>query len=65
MDGIYRSRRRPDRITEMERVGNNQLFEIDDIGDEKQIDEEKGEDGEIARTFCQGNRTAVYNWSSL
>ena len=38
----------------MRRVGDNQLLDIDNIGDEQDVDEEKSQNSDIPRLFDSG-----------
>lgn len=37
----------------MSKVSNNKLFDIDDIGDQQNVDEEECENGDVTRSFRQ------------
>ena len=43
VDEIHQRRRRPQRVGEVAwaRIGDDQLLQVDDVGDEKQVDDEK------------------------
>src|SRR6266704_450042 len=60
VNSIDGERRWPDGIGEMCRVGNNQLFDIDNVGDEQDVNEEKSENSDIPRSFRQRNNLLVH-----
>ena len=60
MDGIDSGGRRPDGVGEMRRVRDDELFDIDDVGDEQDVDKEKGENGDISRSFGEWDDVFVH-----
>ena len=58
VDHVDQDPRRPERVVEPEAVGDHQLFEVDDVGDEAEVDDEEGEQDPVDRPLSQGNGLA-------
>ena len=52
--------RRPERLLKISRIGNDELFNVHDIGDEKKIDEKKADKNPIQLALLERDRVVIH-----
>src|SRR5262249_51624480 len=64
MDEIYQRRWRPERIDKVRGVGDRDLLEVYDVGDETEVDKKKGDEEQVQPAARKRNWSSFGGWQS-
>ena len=60
MDDLQHDRRRPGRLAVLDRVRDDQLLQVNDVRDEKEIDDEKDHEQPVQAALAEGDGGAIH-----